>query len=168
MIPLLAIAILYLYEPNTPTPPISAGSSAVLEVKEKKTPDEVIKIERFFSSYNSILSFYAQDFYNVATNEGLDFRLLPSIAMVESTGGKNTPSCAPYNPFGWSSSTSPCGFYRFKDFKEAIRTAGRGISRNRAYHRFKQSQEISVLAEIYNPGGKEKWESDVKYFMDKF
>lgn len=165
---LIFALIIFLYEPNTPTQPIYAGSSAILEVQEKKTPYEVIEIERFFKSYNSILADYAQDFYDLATNEGLDYRLLPSIAMVESTGGKNPPSCAKFNPFGWSSSTSPCGFYRFESYKQAIKTVGEGISRKRAYDRYKQSQEIGVLAEIYNPGGKEKWAQDVKYFMEKF
>lgn len=168
MIPILAIIILFLYEPIATTPSISAGSSAVFKEQEAKIPEQVISIQRFFQSYNSVLSDYAQEFYDVSESEGLDYRLLPAIAMVESTGGKNTPSCAPYNPFGWSSTTSPCGFYRFSNFGEAIETVGRGISKNGAYNRFKQSKEIGVLAEIYNPGGKEKWEKDVEYFMGKF
>lgn len=168
MIPIIAIVFLYLYEPNTTTQPISAGSSAVIKMQETKISQQVTSIRRFFNSYNSILADYAQDFYDISKSEDLDYRLLPSMAMVESTGGKNNPSCAPYNPFGWSSDASPCGFYRFENYGEAIKTVGCGISRNRAYNRFKQNQEIAVLAEIYNPGGKEKWAQDIEYFMSKF
>lgn len=164
MIELLAFYVLLSYEPNIPTQPIHAGSSAILE---KKIPSEVIEIRRFFESYNSVLSNYAQDFYDVSQAEGLDYRILPSISMVESTGGKNTPSCARFNPFGWSSSTSPCGFYRFLGFKEAIKTVGEGIGRNRAYSKFRDSGEISELANVYNPGNKEKWEKDLRFFMGK-
>lgn len=167
MIPILAIVILFLYEPNTTTPSISAGSSAILEVKEKKIPDEVIEIKRFFKSYNSVLQDYAQDFYDVSKEQGLDYRLLPAIAMVESTGARNTPHCAPYNPFGWSSTTSPCGFYRFSDYGEAINKVGEGIGRARAYASYRANGDLSELAKIYNPGGKEKWEKDIKFFMGK-
>ena len=167
MIPILAIAILFLYEPTTPTQPISAGPSAVPKEQKAQTPQQVTSIRRFFKTYNSVLADYAQEFYDVSKAEGLDYRLLPAISMVESTGARNTPSCARFNPFGWSSSTSPCGFYRFENFNQAIKTVGTGISRNRAYNRYKQTQEISELAEIYNPGGAEKWAQDVEYFINK-
>lgn len=168
MIAILAIAFLFIYEPNKTTQYIPIRPSTVYEVQKKKTSNEVASIRRFFESYNSILAPYAQEFYDISKVEGLDYRILPSIAMVESTGGKFLPSCAEFNPFGWSSSTSPCGFYRFSSFKEAIEGVGQGISRNRAYDRYKQSKEVGVLAEIYNPGGKEKWEKDLRYFMDRF
>lgn len=168
MIELLAFYILLTHEPKLPTQPIYAGSSATLEVQEKKIPNEVTSIRRFFESYNSVLTPYAQEFYDVSKAEGLDYRLLPSITMVESTGAKNTPSCASFNPFGWSSNTSPCGFYRFSDFRQAIKTVGLGIGRNRAYSKFRQTGQISELASVYNPGGKEKWEKDIEFFMNKF
>ena len=164
MIELLAFYVLLTYEPKLPTQPIHAGSSATLE---KKIPSEVTAIRRFFEGYNSVLANYSQDFYDVSQAQGLDYRILPSISMVESSGGKNAPSCAKLNPFGWSSTTSPCGFYRFSSYQEAIHIVGEGLGRNRAYAKFKDTGSISELAKVYNPGGKEKWVKDIKFFMGK-
>lgn len=167
MLHILAFIIFTQHEPIKTTQHIPVISRPV-EFQRKQIPKEVISIRRFFKRYNSILQNYSYEFYEISEAEGLDYRILPSIAMVESSGGKKTPICADFNPFGWSSSGSPCGFASFKDFGEAIKTVGRGISRNRAYDRYKQSKEITVLAEVYNPGGAKKWAQDIKYFITKF
>ena len=59
------------------------------------------KIELFFrvNRGNAPLADYAEKFVEVANKYGLDYRLLPAIATVESSGGKN--NFRKYNAWGW-------------------------------------------------------------------
>ena len=130
------------------------------------TPDSRSnKLSEFFRRYESPLEFYAKDFVEVADKAEIDYKILPAIAMVESSGGKNTPSCAPFNPFGWSSSTSPCGFWRFSTFDEAIRQVAERITTLPYYAEFKETGSVEKLAEYYNPSEKNRWIYQVNFFI---
>ena len=60
-------------------------------------------IRGFFERTRCPASEYSQAFLDAADDSGLDWRLLPSISFVESTGGK----AAPYNNiFGWDNGQS--------------------------------------------------------------
>ncbi|MCL5784147.1 MAG: hypothetical protein M1142_02215 [Patescibacteria group bacterium] len=81
-------------------------------------------VEDFFSGYNSPLSAYGNTFIQVADKYQLDWRLLPSIAMQESNGGKRVIKQS-YNPFGY-------GIYgslvvRFQSWDEAIERVGKAL-----------------------------------------
>ena len=81
-------------------------------------------IENFFKKYNAPLASFSQDFISTADKYNLDYRLLPSIAMQESNGGKKVIVDS-YNPFGY-------GIYgknvkRFASFSDAIERVGRGL-----------------------------------------
>ena len=142
---------------------VPAKAEAVVIPKEDT---RVEKVKIFLSSYNSPLAPYAEEFVEASDKNGYDYRILPAIALIESTGGKFTPSCAPYNPFGWSSTTSPCGFYRFESFEEAIRIVGDKIGNGKYYARFQQTKRISELAYVYNENP-EDWTFKLEYFMER-
>src|SRR3990172_11756240 len=57
-------------------------------------------IENFFLSYKSPLASHSDTFIQVADKYQLDYRLLPSISMQESNGGKKVINNS-YNPFGY-------------------------------------------------------------------
>lgn len=81
-------------------------------------------IENFFKGYNSPLANLSQVFVSVADKYKLDYKLLPSIAMQESNGGKKVIADS-NNPFGY-------GIYggqvkKFDSFEEAIDRVGRGL-----------------------------------------
>ena len=57
-------------------------------------------IRNFFLRYKSPLAPHAGHFVAVADKNKLDWRLLPSIAMVETSGGKHATK---YTIFGWNS-----------------------------------------------------------------
>lgn len=137
-----------------------------LHQQENKTDPRIEKLDRYFASVRSPLWLSAGVFIDTADKYSLDWRILPAIAMVESTGGKFVPGCAPFNPFGWSSSSSPCGYWRFNSFDEAITFVGRGIGRGRTYIKFQQDKKLLSLAEIYNPNPLD-WNSKVRYFMEQ-
>lgn len=81
-------------------------------------------VENFFKKYKAPLAQHSDVFIEVADKYQLDYRLLPSIAMQESNGGKKVIQNS-YNPFGF-------GIYgkkvtRFENWEEAIERVGRAL-----------------------------------------
>lgn len=81
-------------------------------------------VENFFTKYKAPLAHEAETFVEVADKYQLDYRLLPSIAMQESNGGKRVIKDS-YNPFGY-------GIYgdkvtRFESWEQAIERVGRAL-----------------------------------------
>lgn len=86
--------------------------------------DRAAKIDKYFADRNMPLAGYGKVMVEVSDQYGLDWRLLPAIAIREQSGGKVLPHNCPgktknYNTFGWGS-----GSICFKSFEEAIRTVG--------------------------------------------
>lgn len=131
-----------------------------------KRDTRIDAVHDFFAHYNSPLAEDAQTFVQVADEVQIDYRILPAIAMVESTGGKFTPSCAPYNVFGWTSLTSPCGFYRFSSYSEGIRIVAQKITGDNAYADFRATGSASELAKVYNVRP-DDWSAKLSYFMGR-
>jgi hypothetical protein len=81
--------------------------------------ERAAKIEKYYSDRSMPLAVNAMDFVLTAEKYGLDWKLLPAIAVRESSGGKN--ACY-NNPFGWGS----CKI-KFDSYKEAIDAVGRNL-----------------------------------------
>ena len=76
-------------------------------------------IDAYFKEHNMPLEGTGMKMAQEAKKNGIDWRLLPGIAYIETSGGKNVcknPK-APNNPFGWGS----CKL-GFESFDEAIET----------------------------------------------
>jgi hypothetical protein len=85
----------------------------------------------------------AADYY------GIDWRLLPAIATIESNGGKmmcNTKK-AEHNPFGYGGCT-----IRFNDFNHAIDIVAKNLGGHnpKTAHHYKD-KELGVIIDTYNP-----------------
>lgn len=107
------IAIFFLYQPVFAQEKI-AGSSAVLEKPEIQVDNRVIKLKKFLESYDSPLAEYANKFIEAADKYGLDWKLVPAIAGVESTFGKQIPAGS-YNAYGWAN-----GAFYFESWEQSI------------------------------------------------
>ena len=84
--------------------------------------DHAQKIDDYFAKRDMPLEGYGAKLVKVAEDNNLDWRLLPAIAVKESTGGK----FACYNnPFGWGS----CKI-KFKNFDAAIETVAMNLGGN--------------------------------------
>lgn len=100
-------------------------TSEITALENIYTSDARAKIiENFFKGYNSPLTSLADNFVKVADQYKLDYRLLPSIAMQESNGGKKIVNNS-HNPFGY-------GIYgslvvKFSSWEEAIERVGRAL-----------------------------------------
>lgn len=80
------------------------------------------KIDEYFAKRDMPMEGYGAKLVKEAEVNNLDWRLLPAIAITESTGGK----FACYNnPFGWGS----CKI-KFKDFDSAIETVAMNLGGN--------------------------------------
>lgn len=121
-------------------------------------------IENFFKKHNSPLANYSQEFVAVADKYNLDYKLLPSISMQESNGGKKVIKDS-NNPFGY-------GIYgklviKFNSWEEAIERVGRALKEDYL------SQGLTTPAQImtkYTPpslalGG--VWAKGVSSFMEE-
>lgn len=75
------------------------------------------KIDTYFKERSMPLEGKGLQFVLVAEKYGLDYNLLPAIAVRESSGGK--AACG-FNPFGWGS----CHLDNFRSYDEAIETLG--------------------------------------------
>lgn len=81
-------------------------------------------VENFFKDYSSSLSSFSRLFISVADKYKLDWRILPAIAMQESTGAKKVIKDS-HNPFGY-------GIYsgltiKFGSWEEGIERVGRAL-----------------------------------------
>lgn len=80
------------------------------------------KIDAYFAKRGMPLEGYGEQMVEAAEENNLDWRLLPAIAIKESTGGK---FACHNNPFGWGS----CKI-KFKDFDTAIESVAFNLGGN--------------------------------------
>lgn len=104
---------------------------------EVLTTEHARKIDAYYAKRNMPLEGYGAKMIAEAENNGLDWRLLPAIAIKESTGGKF--DCY-NNPFGWGS----CKI-KFSSYNEAIKTVARNLGGNNPntaqYYKDKTTEE---------------------------
>lgn len=94
---------------------------------EIKVLDERAKIlSNYLAKYNSPMQYHAQDFIDAADKYGLDWRMLPSIAGVESTFGKRIPGG--YNAYGWGVYGKNAIY--FKSWRDGMFTVAKGLREN--------------------------------------
>lgn len=128
--------------------------------------EESRKIQTFFKNYDSPLESQADDIVNASYVYGIDYRILPAIAMVESGGCKYPAPGTLYNCFGFKSYSSPNGWWRFENYNESIWKIAQTLGTNPAYKRFQETGQIQELAIVYNLSS-QKWIEDVNYFYNQ-
>jgi hypothetical protein len=96
-------------------------------------------LHNFFAQAECPAAEYAVDFLIVADEFALDWRLLPSLSFIESTGGK---AGANNNLFGWDS-----GRARFPSPIAAIRSVGSHLAQDSNY----RSKSLDEILATYNP-----------------
>lgn len=115
----------------------------------------------FLGRYKSPLEPYSKLIVDTADKYEVDYRLLPAIAMQESTLCKKIPKDS-YNCWGF-------GIYgkkvtRFKNFDEAIETITKTLARD--YHGRGLVEPEEIMSR-YTPSNKGEWAQNVSYIMRK-
>ncbi|GIW60178.1 MAG: hypothetical protein KatS3mg087_1244 [Patescibacteria group bacterium] len=138
--------------PSSTQPEASPSVQPISENELRK-----LALQEYLGSYSSPMSNNAADFIDTANIHGLDWKLLPSIAGVESTFGRHVPANS-YNPFGWAN-----GAKKFQSWKEAISTVGEGIER---IYTSRGRTTPALMQPVYAPPS-QTWATKVEYFMQK-
>jgi hypothetical protein len=107
----------------------------------RNTDVRLERLKTFFGKLNCPAKDYSVDFIAAAERYDLDWRLLPSISYLESTGGKSAKN---NNLFGWN-----CGRTGFASVSASIHEVGRRLARSPLY----RSKNIDQLLATYNPTG---------------
>ena len=106
-------------------------------------------LQRFFQKAGCPAEAYSSAFLEAADVYDLDWRLLPSISFVESTGGKVAPN---NNLFGWDS-----GRAQFDSPTAGIHKVGYQLAHSDLY----RNKDIDGILATYNPNAdyaaKVKW-----------
>ena len=118
---------------NATTSPTQEKSLAIMQETEaaltealERHEDKVTKVRRYFSSRSAPLAVYAETFVTAAENNGLDWRLLPAISIVESSGGIHIPAGS-FNAWGWAVFTGRKSGAAWGSWEESIQAIAKGI-----------------------------------------
>lgn len=141
--------------------PVSAQGESNSEQKHvivaKELDPRALVLMDYFAKYNSPLENHSQDFIDAADEYELDWKLVPSIAGVESTFGKFTPGG--FNGWGW-------GVYGdqalgFSSWRHGIFTVSKGLKENYINRGLTDPYSMN---RIYATSP--TWGSRVSYFMN--
>jgi hypothetical protein len=97
------------------------------------------RLKKFFADRDSPLKDSAKDFLVAADQNKLDWRLLPSISMIESSGGKDYRN---NNVFGWASCKE-----RFPSVRAGIHYVAAQLGRSSRY----KDKDVDRKLQLYNP-----------------
>ena len=147
-----------LYIPEVKQEEKTIISSIVLKNIESEKIDRVSSLEKFFDSYNSPLKNHAGTFIEVADRYGIDYKLMPSIACLESTCARFLIP-GTHNPFGWGA-----GRIYFKSYDEAIESVGKGLN---DIYLSRGLDNAEKIAPVYNPPSPYSWTRGVNFFINK-
>lgn len=120
---------------------MSPHQSTKMPVPDYRKDPRFKALHKFFEIADCPAKEYAHAFLEAADLYKLDWRLLPSISFVESTGGKASQN---NNIFGWDS-----GRAHFLSPIAGIHTVGYYLSHASQY----KSKSLDQVLMTYNPGG---------------
>lgn len=133
---------------------ISANIDSAEITVNQATDSRVVKIEEYLSQRDAPLADYAKEFVKAADENGIDYRIVAAISVIESEGGKNT--FKPYNAWGWGKSG-------FSSWEEGIWTVSKSIARYYA----NGAKTPRAISYSYCPPTADSWAAKVQYVMNQ-
>jgi hypothetical protein len=119
---------------------VTKADSQVPQVRSNSEEDSRLKtLRKFFLTLNCPLAPVAEIFVAEADSHNLDWRLLPSLAVIESGGGRVSRG---NNIFGWNN-----GHASFATLGAAIHQVARTLADGNAY----RNKGLLSLLRTYNP-----------------
>ena len=106
------------------TPCMTHPAQQTLQQEYRSDPRRV-RLKRFFAARKAPAEGLAADFLAAADHHNLDWRLLPSLSVIESGGGKH---CKKNNMFGWDS-----GEHKFLSLRHGIHFVARRLTQSKLY-----------------------------------
>lgn len=170
MIRLVTILLLFIsvltFTPQTHALEKVAGSTGQLIIHSISQRNEhvdlrVLKLQAYFEKYNSPLTPYADIFVQQADEHALDWKLVASIAGLESTFGKFIPQGS-YNAWGWGIPTGTSKGLGFSDWEEGIATVSKGLKQRYVDKGLTTPEQ---MGRIY--AASPTWANRIYYFMNE-
>ena len=121
------------------SPAVADPDPIPVETVSQKDPRWIL-VKQFFLDNGAPAHLYTDDFLIAADRNGLDWRLLPSISIIESGGGREAHN---NNMFGWDN----CRVH-FRSVKEGIYRVASWL-KNSSIYRSKTS--VDQILWTYNP-----------------
>jgi len=142
-----------LYDLKVPMQDEGRGAHALIAKEHAE------QIDAYFAKRHMPLEGYGAKMVAEAEKNDLDWRLIPAIAIKESTAGKF--ACG-YNPFGWGS----CKI-KFKSWDESIETVARNLGGNNpATARYYNGTTTEEKLHHYNGSVVPTYTGEVMEFME--
>lgn len=124
------------------------------------TDGRVEKIREFFAEYRSPLTPFAVDIVAAADQYGIDYRLVPAIAMQESNLCAKIPAnsnnCWGFGIYGGKVTS-------FSDYKEGIYTVSKSLGTTYKANGLTTPNQIET---VYTPPSGGSWANGVNHFME--
>ncbi|MFH1286953.1 MAG: hypothetical protein ABII02_04360 [Candidatus Magasanikbacteria bacterium] len=122
--------------------------------------DRPDRINTYFTTQKAPLTGFGQIFVETADGCDMDWRLLPAIAMQESTGGKRMQY---NNPFGWGGAQIP-----FESIDEAIIEVGKNLcGHNTSTSKWYSTTSTYEKLYWYNGTASPSYPDEVMWIMDQ-
>lgn len=122
---------------------ISVEDRALQMEREEKAA----KIDAYFAKGDMPLEGYGMKMVTEAEEHGLDWRMIPAIAVRESTGGLHACKKAAFSAFGWGS----CKI-SFKSYDHAIEVLATNLGGdNPKTARYYDNKSVEQILKTYNP-----------------
>ena len=128
------------------------------QIQAKKLDNRAVILTKYLAKYNSPLQYHAQDFIDAAKTYDLDWKMVVSIAGVESTFGKHIPGG--YNGWGWGVYGTQAIY--FESWKDGIYTVSKGL---REGYLNKGLTDPYSINRVY--AASPTWGKNVTYFMNR-
>lgn len=155
------------YLPRLSIAASSVGTEQVLGASVVAADARTLLLEAFLETHGSPLTEYAGYILDRADYYGLDYRLVPAIAMCESNVGKRLPSSDSYNAWGISVETGEVSGAKFRNWISAIDWVSRYLKEK---YYAKGITELTDIGAIYAPpsvANGNSWANCVAHFMDQ-
>ena len=135
----------------------SSPSEPQVQIEAKKIDSRAEILSKYLAKYKSPMQYHAQDFIDASNEYNLDWKMLPSIAGVESTFGKFIPGG--YNAYGWGIYGSNRIY--FKSWRDGMFTVAKGLREN---YLNKGLTDPYSMNRVY--AASPSWGYKVTYFMN--
>jgi hypothetical protein len=153
---LLALPLIgYLETASSPPEPKAVAKISVKPAPEPPPPPDprTVRLSKFLTRLRCPVFYLSGEFVQAADENGLDWRLLPSISVIESGGGKAYRN---NNIFGWGN-----GDILFKSLQAGIHEVAFKLGRSPLY----RNRNVEAKLRIYNPN--EEYAANVMAVMNR-
>ena len=120
-------------------PTAVSDASVCIPATEYRGDPRLDSLQRFFAQAECPVASLSQEFLTAADDHDLDWRLLPSISFIESTGGK---AARGNNLFGWDN-----GRARFTSVRAGIHLVAYRLANSELY----RNKDLDEILTTYNP-----------------